>query len=856
MNERVLQKLEWPLLVDQLASHCQTTDGRQRCLSLMPNLGIEQTTERWRQTEPLVRLINQNYRAPIGTMDSLVPILKASERGQILSGPELQAIGQLLEATMRVRTFAADLQGRCSTLMRFKSQLFPMAELRGAIARTIDQSGQLRDDASAALQKIRRQKVSLRKKIEELLTRLIHRGDFADYIQDDFFTVRSERYVIPLRLDGRGRVQGTILDTSDSGQTLFIEPQPAKDSNDQLQELDLEEKLEILRIFRELSERIAADIDILKVNYEELVTLDVLTAEASLGAELAAGPVQLADQPVLQLVEARHPLIRRSSGEPAISNSVALQPNHRSLIISGPNAGGKTVVMKTVGLLHLMAKAGLLLPCDSNSKLHLFSTIHLEMGDAQSLTANLSTFSGHLMGLKPILQSAGPNDLVLLDELAVGTDPQTGAAIGQAILESLASRGAMTLVTTHFDALKGLAIQDDRFRNGCMEYSLQNLKPTYKLILDVPGQSYGLEVAEGLGMPRALMTRAKELKSTGSNSLDAAVSQLMEAREQALQQVEASKKEQLQAESERARWQQECELLQETRARAAERLADKYERQISSMRSEFEELNKKLRKAYKEQTGEAGLLLEGPVVEQRQLAESSLKNLEGVVGELENKYNTSETLPGKAATRDNINEGTPVFVLPLKKQGIVARTGQHEDDPIEVEVGIIKLRVSLHDLRVLSPGESVKTKVSKIGKLSQGSKGRAGGTAGHGAASVGKYFKGRVPNSQSKSPNREPGSETAKDGSSRPGFIIQTQMNSVDLRGKNSDSATQSAFSFIDRALLRGEQAVVLIHGHGEGALKKALREALTNSCPYDVRWRPGNEQEGGDGVTIVELQT
>ncbi len=827
IDQRVLEKLEWPLLVERIAGHTHTDEGRERSLALVPNLAREAIEERWRAVEPLRRLASQSYRAPVGMLAPIGPFLRAAKLGQILGGVELRMVANVLESTRKVHGFAADFEARCTSLRRFRGSLHPMPQLLTAINKAVAPDGELKDDASDELMRIRRAKVSTRKRIESALTQLIHDSELKDYLQDDFFTVRSERYVVPMRLDGRGRVKGSILDTSASGQTLFIEPATLAPLNDQLQEVELEEKLEIARIFRELTQFVAVESEVLGTNYELLVELDIMSAEAAIAAEVDAGIIELTETPLIDLHGARHPLVRRAGGKTAIGNTIGLEGEQHILIISGPNAGGKTVVLKTVGLLHLMAKAGLLIPADPTSKMFLFDDIFLEMGDAQNLSANLSTFSGHLLGLKPVLERAGPRDLVLLDELAVGTDPQTGAAIGTAILEDLATKRAAGLVTTHFDQLKSLAISDKRFRNGSMEFSLHDLRPTYKLILDVPGQSYGLEVAEQMGMPSRILARARELRHGTMSSLDAAVSQLMVARDEARQLKGDLDKEKLEAEGQRLRWEQEVEMLRESRRKASLTLADKYEAQISDLRTEYDELVKKLRQMTKEDNGPIN---REEALEGRKAAEKVLRGMDSVVSELGQGYDVGDKLPGRALTKSDLFANTPVYVLPLKKAGKILRPGLNEDEPIEVEVGIIKLRVSAHDLRVLSAGEAV-------------------GANAQGSANLQKK-----PSAKGKS-SHQPQQATQPSGPAGIAYTPQTPTNSLDLRGKDVDQALEQAWNFVDRALLRGEESILLIHGHGTGALQRAIRDALRHNCPYDVTFRAGLDQEGGDGVTVVKLR-
>jgi DNA mismatch repair protein MutS2 len=778
--------------------------------------------------EPLKALTLKGYKAPIGDLPPLGATFRAAAVGQILDGASLRAVGDLLESTRRVNAFASDFAPTVSTLRRVKARLLPMPQLLNAINRAVGPTGELRDDASPELTRIRKARVGVRRRIEETIGQLFRGSELEKYLQDDFFTVRNDRYVVPMKLDGRGRIKGQVLDASASGQTLYIEPTQIAPINDQLLELEVEEKLEIARIFRELSAQVEAELSTLRGDYDELVYLDGMMAEAHFAAETESGPVKLVDQPSLDLRDARHPLIKRTQGKSPVANAVQLTGRQTVLIISGPNAGGKTVVLKTVGLIALMARAGLLVPADPKSELFPFERLFLELGDAQSLTASLSTFSGHLTGLKPVLERAGPKDLALLDELAVGTDPQTGAAIGTAILEELATRQTTTLVTTHFDALKGLAIADQRFRNGSMEFSLGTLKPTYKLILDVPGQSYGLEVAEQIGLPARVLKRAKELRSATTSDLDRAVGELMRAREAAQTAEKELAAAKLEAESAKARWEQEVELLNEQRRKAKEQLADKYGSQVQDLRTQFDDLVKRLRQSMKDAQSGGEAQGREAVLDDRRAAEKTLRDMEQVIGQLNQGSDPADKLPGQPASRTAIEAGTPVYVLPLKKAGRVLRLAP-EGDTVEVEVGILKLRVSTHDLRILSEGEAPAS-------ASQSGGGKKGGGAAGGSS--------------------RSGSRGRQGTQAEIAFVLPSSLNSLDLRGKNADEAVEAMWNFVDRSMLRGEDAVVIIHGHGEGTLKAKIRSALKTASPYELLYRPGMEQEGGDGVTVLRLRT
>lgn len=820
LTQTVLFKLDWPLVLDILAGGAQSDEGRERCLGLSPTLDREAVEHRWRLVEPLKNIIHLGYKPPIGSIPPISAIIKSVSLGQILNGEDFRHILQILEATKGVSRFAYEFSTKAPTLSRFKSALYPLPKLSQAIEKTIGPTGDLLDDASAELQRIRRQKINMRKKIEDELTKLIRSSDIETYLQDDFFTVRSEHYVIPISLDGRGRIKGMILDTSASGQTLFVEPTAIAPLNEELLDIYLNEKIEILRIFKDLTNLVQAEIEILKTNYNELIELDFLTAQAELAYSFGANQVKIKHEPVINLQNIRHPLIKRPDGTKAIPNTVQLDSNHRGLVISGPNAGGKTVVLKTVGLLHVMAKAGLLIPAEPESEIFLFDGIFMELGDAQNITTNMSTFSGHLMGLKPILEKAAKNDLVLLDELAVGTDPETGAAIARATLEHLINRECMSLTTTHFDALKVLPTEDKRFRNASMEFSLKTLRPTYKLILDRPGQSYGIEVAEEIGLPKDILTRAKELRGSTVSLLDKAVNEFAVAKEEVEEMKVLLEKQKLEAEAAMLRWEDERRLMTESRQKVATKIKDKYESEFLKLRSDFDEIVAKLKDGYKklEQSGD-----------NKQGFMADKKRGEELLGALNKAISGIETVPNPNMASSipvtdiaDLKEGTEVFVVPLNKMGRVAKGGASGDQMVEVVVGAVKMKAASSDLRIKPPANDRNERKSlpippKKPSLSK--------------------------------PAVSPSAAAVKS------LFIRSATNTLDLRGLDSHDALKETWQFIDNAIFRGEPNVMLIHGHGTDKLKTAIRLALQHESPYSLSFRGGDDTEGGDGVTIVILR-
>ncbi|MBC7660925.1 MAG: Smr/MutS family protein [Chitinophagaceae bacterium] len=819
INELTLEKLQWSLLCEALAAEANTIEGNQSCLTLKPRFDKLDIELRWQDVLPLRDLLRSGYRPPIGELPEMHLTFRAVSLGQILEGEAIWSVYTLLQMVRSVHQFAMDKQERCKTLGKFYRLIHPLPKLARMIEKTISPDGDLLDDASPELTRIRQQKLSMRRKIEQTIKQLLTDQDVEAYVQDKIFTIRSDRYVVPMRVDGRGRVKGSIYDTSSSGQTLYMELAEVRPMNDALLELESSEKLEILRIFKELSAHIATDLEVIDNNYKQLVELDILTAEAALAVKLDAGSAVLRNKPGLSFIRARHPLLEMRQDFKTIANNVGLEEGQLSLIVSGPNAGGKTVVLKTVGLLHLMVKARLLLPLDEKSEVYLFDNIFVEIGDAQNLSANLSTFSGHLIGLKPVLLNAGPTDLILLDELAVGTEPQTGSAIGQAVLEELANRQSTAIVTTHYDNLKSLAINDTRFRNGSMEFSTKNLQPTYRLVLDIPGQSYGLEVAEQIGLPRHVIERAKDLRGRSSSNMEQILDSWMALRDEAQEEKTRYNQLKLDMESQKHRWEQDRAALANAKQDTSAKIKARYQDQIDRLKQEYEGMLEELKELLKEQKKAPSSpdQLRDLTKDWQNRLDGKNRGIQGSLEDVAHEFFSVDKLPGRPAAIGDLKEGSRVYIVSMQKAAVVSKVQGEPNITIEVKAGLLKIKPQLADLRILGDEKPELTK----GK----SKDRTKSTV---------------------APTRDKGEVS---------FTIPTLTNSLDLRGMDADGAIDRTWGFIDKAVLRGESFVILIHGHGTDTLKRALRRALAKDAPYALDFRPGEPEEGGDGVTVVQLR-
>ena len=621
--------------------------------------------------------------------------------------------------------------------------------------------------------------------------------EFANVLQDRYVTVREERYVLPIKANAKAMGLGIVHDTSRTGETVYIEPMPLVAANNRLKVAELEIRAESRRILEELTARIATAAPALRATAEALVALDVLAAAARLGVAYGGVCVTLVDAPLVELRRARHPLLAlRAARErfPLVANDVALGGDvpARLLVVSGPNAGGKTVLLKTVALSALLARAGLLVPADAGTRVGFFAAVLADIGDQQSVAGDLSTFSGHLAHVAEILRHDDGAALVLLDELMAGTNPEQGAALARATAEALAERPGLAVLTTHYDSLKALADADARFVNAGMEYDLASLRPTFRLALGTPGRSYALDIATRMGLPPALVDRARSLAGAASVGLETTIASL-EAREA-----------ELAAEARRLTEAREALTATEEDQRAATAALERRERELgrhsreaveAEVRDAREALRAVVREAQRAGTARAAEAGRTAVAD---VAAAAIARL------------PKQPLTVAPARPASLAVGARVFVPSMGAQGVVVREADARGR-VRVQVGSLTIDV---DAAALAQGATAAKAA------------RASAPAGH--------ARGSAPDELS--------------------IVIQNATNTLDLRGQRADEALRAVEGFLDRAALEGTSPVIVVHGHGTGALRKEIRAYLARS-PYVARWAPGEPRQGGDGVSVVELR-
>jgi DNA mismatch repair protein MutS2 len=752
-------------------------------------------------------------------------MLTAAEKALLLGADELRPIAALCDVAQAVADFftAGSGEGKAAAAVAplvaaRAARLDPCRALAAEIRRTFDAAGEVRDDVSPELGRLRRERELLSARVRSSIEELMRSEEFAGALQDQFVTVRQDRFVLPLKASAKSLGLGIVHDTSRTGETVFVEPTAVVGLNNRLKLVELDIGREIRRILEQLTARVAEAAPALREDVEILSALDVINAKARLGVAYDGQPVAITDTPQITLREARHPLLvlrQIEEGFSVVANDVSLAVDGaRVLIVSGPNAGGKTVLLKTVGLAALLARAGMLVPAAPGGRVGFFDAILADIGDSQSVMGDLSTFSSHLKNIAEILRIAAPEpksvrSLVLLDEVMAGTNPEQGAALARATVERLADLHGVAVVTTHYDSLKGLAEADSRFRNAGMEYDVERLRPTFRLKDGAPGRSYALDIASRMGLPLALLDRARELAGASSIGLEEVIANL-EAREAAL-------------DRETARLSSAREALADSEAdqRTATEALIRRERELARFsRAAIEESVREAREALR------AIVRSAQQAGSSRAAEDARVVLTETAAAVLSKLPVDEPVVTSAAAGINLVAGARVFVPSLGADGVIVKTADAKGR-VKVTVGVMTIEADAASLE--TP--------------------RAASTARH-------------PPSRTLA---SPGRARAIDKTARPApqaagpeaggldMAFPNAGNTLDLRGHRVDEGLAKMEAFLDRAALEGVSPVFVIHGHGTGALRAAVREQLARSV-YVRRSQPGGKGQGGDGVTVIEL--
>ncbi len=788
MNARTLRVLQFSEILERLARVCASDYGREKALLLAPSPWREEVERRQRETSEARWLAETAGGLPLRGLYDIRESLRRATLGGTLRPEDLLRIRDTLAGARLLKGYVAGRHEEVPVLAAIAEGIGVFPELEGDIARAVAEDGAIRDEASPELARLRRERRRTEAQLREQLERLLRDPVLARYLREPLVTIRGDRHVVPVRAEHRDQFPGIVHDHSASGMTVFMEPLAVVPLGNRLRELAVGEQDEIARILAALSRRVAAAAEEIAGTLEAVGDLDLAAAKAQLSLQMDATSPRLNEVGRVNLRGARHPLL----APPVVPVDIPLGERFRTLVITGPNTGGKTVTLRTLGLLTLMAQAGLHIPASPESEVAVFPQVYADIGDEQSVQQNLSTFSSHLSAIVETfsaLEAAPPGEaraLVLLDEIGAGTDPAEGAALARAILEALHARGVCTAVTTHYTDLKALAFQVPGVENASVEFDEETLRPTYRLLVGTAGRSNALVIASRLGLDPGIVERARAYVARRETDVADLLRRVEEERAQLAREKEEVARLRGELVLERSRAREEAERLLRERRRLLEEAHSELRALVDRARRELDALREALRTR---PSHEAVAALRARL---REVTEAA----SGFAAQL------APRLPG-AAPQD-LRPGDAVLVASLGQRGVV-QAGPDSHGDVEVQVGAVKVRVPAAELHRL---------VGETG-----------------------------------SPR-----ERSRDASPRVGFEKAASVPPVlDLRGKTVDDALLDLDKYLDDAQLAGLGRVTVIHGKGTGALRHAVQEFLAHR-PGVAGFRLGMEGEGGSGVTIVDL--
>lgn len=789
MNHKILETLEYDRVKGQLGQYVVSATGRLELAKLVPQSDYTIIHHWIEETEDGADLLRLVGGIPLPQLTDVSPQLKRLKVQASLNGTELAQITNVLRTSMAVQNFFDGLEEkkiRLRTIDNLVISLVTIPEVTRRLARSIDPDGRVTDEASTKLHGVRQLITQTEAEIRHELERYT-RGKQAKKLSEPIITVRNDRYVVPVLARYRNQFGGVVHDQSASGQTLYIEPRSVVELNNRLRQAQIEERQEVRKVLIELSNLVRPYRNDIAKNANLLGHLDLINAKAKLAEAMKASVPVLNQNGEVNLRKARHPLI-----DPArvVANDITLGKAYQAIVITGPNTGGKTITLKTLGLIQLMAQSGMFIPASENSSVAIFDNVFADIGDEQSLEQNLSTFSGHMENVKRILEQITDRSLVLLDELGAGTDPKEGAALAMAILDQIGAVGSEVVVTTHYPELKVYGYDRAKTINASMEFDQETLKPTYRLLLGVPGQSNGIAIARRLGISQAVIEEASSLVSDDSQDLNKMIGDLVEQRKRAREENERLEELVEQNTAIKENLDAKLDRFNEQRDKILERARSEANHEVAQAKKKANQIIHHLRQ----------LEIQGSAIKENQLIDA-----QGALNALhkDNPRLSNNSVLRRAKQKHQLKAGDHVNVKSYGQQGVLLnKRGNHK---WEVQLGILKMAIDEADL------EKISAKQAKQQEKQQG----------------------------------QPRKMAVR--------TIQTRQTSarLDLRGHRYEEAMSELASFIDHALLNNLPSVTIIHGKGTGALRKGTQQYL-QSNPRVKNFEYASPNNGGDGATIV----
>lgn len=793
MDERTFKILEFDKIVNKLVDKSSSTLGKEIAANLKPVNNPGTVEELLKETSDGVGFIVRKGNPPLGGIHDIRESLKRAGIGSALNPGELMHVGDTLRAAENFKKYSRD--GRNSDeenniVVALISNLIPNKKVEEKIKRSIVSEEEIADSASSALLTIRRQIKSEQGSIKDKLEGIIKSSKYQKFMQDSIVTMRKDRYVVPVKSEYKNEIPGLVHDSSSSGATIFIEPMAVVDSNNKIKQLQIKEAVEIEKILLDLTNDIVGILDSLESNISVLARLDFIFAKAKLSLQYDAMSPDINNKGIIKINKGRHPLIDEKEVVPI---DLWIGEEFKTLVITGPNTGGKTVTLKTVGLFTLMTQSGLHIPANDGTKMSIFENVFADIGDEQSIEQSLSTFSSHMKNIVKIIKQADDKSLVLFDELGAGTDPTEGAALAMSILECLNQAGTIALATTHYSELKVYAFSTKGVENACCEFDVETLKPTYKLLIGVPGRSNAFAISKRLGLDARIIERAKEFLSGEEIKFEDMLLSIEKNRTDVLKEKLKAKTVSAEIEGLKADIEKQKKIFEGQKEQMLKEARLEAKNIITSAKEETDELIKKIKDAEKEQDSKL----------RNKMSEEVRIKLKGKIKDAE--ISLSESIMPRRNQNKNMRElkqGDSVIVLNIDKKGTVL-TPKDRNGEVVVQVGIMKINVHISDLQPVDEQDKVTEKA----------------------------VMGRMGAIKSKSISAE-----------------------IDLRGMLLDEAVNLVDKYLDGVVMSGLHEVTIIHGKGTGALRTGIHKYLKLN-KHIKSFRLGVYGEGDSGVTIVEMR-
>ncbi len=785
--EKSIHTLELPRVLEMLSSQAVTEEGKERCLALRPSTDADDVQRRLQETSAALKMLITKGSPGMSGVKPVAAALQRADMGGTLNTRELLDVAAVLRAARSARDYGQEEESK-TVISHLFASLTANKYLEEKITTSIVGENEIADAASAELASIRRHIRATASKVRDILNKLLSSNQ-SRYLQESIVTQRSGRFVVPVKAEHKNEIPGLVHDVSGSGGTFFIEPMGVVKANNELRELEAKEEKEIERILAELSAECAQFKENISQDYDLIVIIDCIFARAHLSSRMRGMEPKLSDKG-MYLRRARHPLL---DPKKAVANDLMLGEDFDTLVITGPNTGGKTVTLKTFGLLTLMAQCGLHIPVDDGSSVRVFSRVLADIGDEQSIAQSLSTFSSHMVNIVGILEEADHETLILFDELGAGTDPIEGAALAASIIESAREMGALVCATTHYAELKVYAMTTQGVQNASCEFNVETLAPTYRLLIGIPGKSNAFAISQRLGLPEYIIQKAADRLDAENVRFEDVLTQL-DVQRQAME-LEKEKAAKLRREMEESTKtaREYRKKIEAEKEKAMEKARAEARAIIEEARETADQVFKELNDMRKKQAKEADWQ---KVNDQRSGLRHKLNEAEDALGAKQEKEVPPPTRPAVAGdTVELVKMGTKATVLSVSKDGV-----------LQLQAGILKISAKQEEVRVIEEENQSQKQAKKFIQKSERT------------------------------------------------LRMMATPTEIDLRGMMSDEAVSATEAFLDTALLGKMSQVTIIHGKGTGAVRKAVRDYLKRS-KYVKSFRPGRYGEGEDGVTVVELK-